>query len=195
MHLAVQDHVAVDPGADLRRDVGIEVELAVLGEPVRVARRQAVDEGAADARPGCARVARLEAVLEHEPRLGRALGQARDDRRRRGGRRAVARHVDDGVDLGFAQRRRVEQVGDRPVLGEVDARVAQARLRAREEAVERARRRAVAHGEDPADALVVEEQLDDAPPDRLVGVRDEDVAHARLRSTSCCTARRTWLAR
>ena len=38
--LAVKDHVAVDPGADLRRHRRVEVELAGLGEAVGVARRR-----------------------------------------------------------------------------------------------------------------------------------------------------------
>ena len=73
---------------------------------------------------------------------------------------AVQWQVDHRIDLGILQPLRVEQVVNRAVAGEVDARVTHARRRRGQEAVEGVRRRPRTHGEDPIDLLVVGERLD-----------------------------------
>ena len=109
---------------------------------------------------------------------------------------AVARDVHDGVDLALAQRGRVEEVGDRPVLGEIDPRVAQARVRARQEAVEaRAAAAASPDGEDARDARIVEEQLHDPPPIGSSAWVTRTLFMSGSGRPGSCTARRTWLAR
>ena len=64
-----------------------------------------------------------------------------------------------------------------------------------EEAIEAPWRGPVPDRENVRDLRIVEERLHDPPADRLVGVGDEHAPHERLRSSSSCTERRTWLAR
>ena len=107
----------------------------------------------------------------------------------------MARHVDDGVDLGGAKRSGVKEVVDRAVFGEIQSRIGHSRSAAREVGVELAWRGAAAERENDFDVRVVVEILDHPAPDRLVGVGDEYFGHWRFRSISSWTARRTWLAR
>jgi len=195
VHLAVDDHVGVDPGADLRGDTGVEIELAVLGDAVRVPRVELVDERAAE-RDQLPHAAGLEAVLHHEAHFGGPLRQPAHQRCLHLGPPAVSRQVDDGVDLGGAEAGRVEQIARGAVLSEIDPGVGDDRpLAGGQEPVEGMGGRTVADREDRVDERVVEQALDDAPADRLIGVRHEHPGHPRFRSISCWTARRTWRAR
>ena len=63
MDFAVEDHVGIDPGANLRHHVRIEIEFTVLAQVVCVARGKAVDERASD-RDQILDRAGLEAVLK-----------------------------------------------------------------------------------------------------------------------------------
>ena len=123
---------------------------------------------------------RVEAVLQHEPGLGRARRHARDKGlrllpRSQRSARAMRGDVDHGVDLGLSEARGMKEVGHGPVLGQVDACVGHARRRA--ELIEAPGRRARAQGEDPVDPLVVEERLHDAAAEGLVRVGHKDRRH------------------
>jgi len=134
-------------------------------------------------------------VLEHEPRLGGAGGQPGDDRHAVVGRGPVLGHVDDRVDLRSPEAGRVEEIRHGTVTRQVGPCIGEAGRVGRQEAVEGAGRRAVPHAEDGLDGLVVDQGLDDAPPEGLVGVGDEN-SHCDLAlSTSTWTERRVWFAR
>ena len=85
--------------------------------------------------------------------------------------------MDDGVDARLAKASGMKQVGHGSVLGEVHACIGDPGRRAGQKAIEAARRRTRAEGEDPLDPLVVKQRFDDPAAEGLVRMGDEHGRH------------------